>query len=410
MRYKPYILTLFFASVTFILVLAIVRYPQIAFESSLRGLQIWWEVVFPATLPFMVLSELMLGFGVVHFMGILLEPLMRPLFNVPGTGGFVLAMGFSSGYPVGPKLAARLREQNLVSRSEGERLLCFTSTSDPIFIFGAVAVGFFHDAVLGVSIAIANFAGAILIGILLRYHDRKGEITPPIREHTDFLLVRALQAMHRARIKDNRPLGKLMGDAVLNSFQTLIIMGGFIIIFSVVIKFVSLGLLAELLTLPAALLLAIFHFPSDMSQSLIIGFFEVTQSMQYLSKLAVQVDMQIKISIASALIAWGGISVHAQVASIISSTDLRYQPYFFWKAIHALLTGIICYLIWKPLQPFTAHWFNSLPAFAKNAPQGGMGYTMEAFQYLSQYIIITIFVMSILSIIPFVIKKLSSRP
>ncbi|RXT15068.1 sporulation integral membrane protein YlbJ [Ammoniphilus sp. CFH 90114] len=410
MRYKSYILTLFYASATLILVFSIVRYPQIAFESSLRGLQIWWDVVFPATLPFMILSELMLGFGVVHFMGILLEPLMRPLFNVPGTGGFVLAMGFSSGYPVGPKLAARLREQQLVSRSEGERLLCFTSTSDPIFIFGAVAVGFFHDAALGISIAIANFAGAIIIGILLRYHDRKGESTPPAREHTSPLIFRALQAMHRARIKDNRPLGKLMGDAVLSSFQTLIIMGGFIIIFSVVIKFVTLGLISEILAYPAALLLALFHLSTEMSQSLIVGFFEVTQSMQYISELTTEVNMQTKIAIAAALVAWGGISVHAQVASIISSTDLRYQPYFIWKALHALASGVLCYLIWTPLQPFTSHLYQSLPAFAKHVPGGGLDYALEAIQHMSQYAIITAFVLGLFALIPLILQKVYTRP
>ena len=45
-----------------------------------------------------------MGMGVVHFIGVLMEPLMRPLFNVPGTGAFVLAMGIASGYPLGAAL------------------------------------------------------------------------------------------------------------------------------------------------------------------------------------------------------------------------------------------------------------------------------------------------------------------
>ncbi len=101
-------------------------------------------------IAFFITSEILLGFGVVHFMGELLEPLMKPLFNVPGVGAFVLAMGFASGYPMGAKLTTRLREQNMVTRSEGERLVAFTSTSDPLFLFGAIAVGFFHQVELGV--------------------------------------------------------------------------------------------------------------------------------------------------------------------------------------------------------------------------------------------------------------------
>lgn len=33
-----------------------------------------------------IVSEMLIGFGVVKFIGILLEPFMRPLFRVPGVG------------------------------------------------------------------------------------------------------------------------------------------------------------------------------------------------------------------------------------------------------------------------------------------------------------------------------------
>ena len=117
--------------------------PNIALEASIRGVQVWWDVLFPALFPFFVLSELLLGFGVVHFAGTLLDPLMRPLFRLPGIGGFVVAMGFVSGYPVGARLTARLMEQKSVTRVQGERLVEITTTSDPIFLIGAVSVGFF---------------------------------------------------------------------------------------------------------------------------------------------------------------------------------------------------------------------------------------------------------------------------
>ncbi len=68
---------------------------------------------------------------------------MRPLFRVPGVGGFVWAMGLASGNPAGAKLTARLRKENKVNRIEAERLVSFTNSANPLFIFGAIAVGFF---------------------------------------------------------------------------------------------------------------------------------------------------------------------------------------------------------------------------------------------------------------------------
>jgi len=79
------------------LVIAMVAYPEAAFRSAVRGLLLWWEVVFPALLPFFVGGQLLMGLGVVAFVGVLLEPLMRPLFNLPGVGGFVTAMGAGVG-------------------------------------------------------------------------------------------------------------------------------------------------------------------------------------------------------------------------------------------------------------------------------------------------------------------------
>lgn len=98
---------------------------------------------FSIAATFFILSELLISFGIVRFVGVLLEPFMRPIFRVPGVGGFVLAMGMASGFPSGAKLTTRLRQEGQLTRIEAERLVSFTNSSNPLFIFGAVAVGFF---------------------------------------------------------------------------------------------------------------------------------------------------------------------------------------------------------------------------------------------------------------------------
>ena len=51
-----------------------------------------------------------------------------------------------------------------------------------------------------------------------------------------FNLRNAFSALHQTRLKDKRPIGKLLGDAVNSSIQTLLMIGGFIILFSVMNK------------------------------------------------------------------------------------------------------------------------------------------------------------------------------
>ncbi len=164
--------TIFLSVSVTVLAVSLILFPQESFEASIRGLNMWWKIVFPALLPFFIVSEMLIGFGVVTFIGVLLEPLMRPLFKVPGVGGFVLAMGMASGFPAGAKLTARLRQEGQVTQIEAERLVSFTNSSNPIFIFGAVSVGFFQNPKLGVVFALSHYLGNICVGIIMRFYGK----------------------------------------------------------------------------------------------------------------------------------------------------------------------------------------------------------------------------------------------
>ncbi|HOL13773.1 MAG TPA: sporulation integral membrane protein YlbJ, partial [Bacillota bacterium] len=74
-----------------VMVVLLVRYPEQALQAAIEGAAVWWEAVFPALLPFFIVSEIALGTGVVNLLGALLEPLMRPVFNVPGEGAYSVA-------------------------------------------------------------------------------------------------------------------------------------------------------------------------------------------------------------------------------------------------------------------------------------------------------------------------------
>lgn len=343
--------TLFLASIAFLTAITLVMYPEQAFTASLKGLKIWWDVVFPALLPFFITAEMMMGFGVVHFFGILLEPLMRPVFRVPGAGAFVMAVGFISGNPMGAKLTARLREQKLVTREEGERLIAFTSTASPLFIFGAIAVGFFEDASLGFALALAHYGSSIIVGIVMRFHCSDAKPTPAYKGNDQqFLLLRAFRAMHRARLEDGRPLGQLLGEAVTSAVQTLLLIGGFIILFSVLIHLINHIGLHSIFSYIFAHLFAWLSLSPSLSEPFIAGILEITLGSQMISSTTIQIPLIFKLAAISFLIGWNGLSIHAQIASIISRTDLRYTPYLFAKLIHGCVASLFMILIWKSIK------------------------------------------------------------
>ncbi len=81
-------------------IISLILFSKTAVSSALKGINLWFNVVFPSLFPFFVATEILNRTGIVKTFGILLEPVMRPLFNVPGCGSFAVAMGITSGYPI----------------------------------------------------------------------------------------------------------------------------------------------------------------------------------------------------------------------------------------------------------------------------------------------------------------------
>lgn len=342
--------TILLASVTIFITFLLIKFPDQTLEASIRGLNMWWEVVFPSLLPFFITAELLISFGVVNFIGVLFEPIMRPVFNVPGSGSFAWVMGMASGYPSGAKMSVRLREEMHITQTEAERLLSFTNASSPLFIFGAISVGFFHDAKLGLLIALTHYIGNALVGICMRFYGNSWQKNGNKHKYSSrkkVSLRRAFKEMHDTRLKDPRPFGEIVGDAVINSVQTLVMVGGFIILFSVFTKLLFLIGISPMIAYILEHILAIFQFPTQLSLPFLSGLFEISLGSQMIS--LIESDSLLpKVILVNFILGFNGFSVQAQVASIIAKTDIRFKPYLIGRILHGIFASMLTIIFYKP--------------------------------------------------------------
>lgn len=344
---KSNISTYVFSILSLLLVACIVTYPREAFASALDGLKLWFNVVCPALLPFFICVEILIGLGIVSLFGSAFRPLMRPVFNVPGEGSFGFFMSISSGYPVGSRITAKLRQDMLCSRVEGQRLLSLCSTSGPLFIIGAVATGIMNNPALGFFLAIAHYLSAITVGFFMRYYRRERIVhisearANPIRDMLDY------------RRKDGRPIGLLMGDAVKNGVNLILMIGGFIIFFSVITRMLQISGLLGLLSFMLSRLLPFTGITQEMVSSFLIGVLEVTNGVKACAVL--QIPLIYKAVMVSFMIGFGGLSVNAQVMSIIAETDLSFPLYLFMKTVQGIIASAYSFIIIK--------WFSDLQVF-----------------------------------------------
>ena len=343
----PLLKTFVYGITATFLAASFIIFPEEAFQASLRGLDMWWNVVFPSLLPFFIISEFLIRFGVVSFIGALFEPIMRPLFRVPGIGGFVWAMGLASGFPAGAKLTARMRQEGKITATEGERLVSFTNASNPLFIFGAVAVGFFHNPQLGIVLACAHYGGNIIVGLMMRFYkgnEREASVRIKHEKKQLFSFKNALKLMHHERISDPRPFGKMMGDAVSTSIQTLLMVGGFIILFSVLNEILSTINITMLVGAMITIVLQLIQMPAELSPAIISGLFEITLGSQLVSE-TLQTTLLQQAIITSFILAFNGFSVQAQVASILAETDIRFKPFFLARCSHGFISAGLTYFL-----------------------------------------------------------------
>ena len=388
-----------------VLTVCMVKYPDISFEAAAQGLQVWFEIVFPALLPFFIAGQVLMGLGVVHFLGVLLEPFMRPVFNIPGAGAFVMAMGLASGYPIGAVLTAELRRKEMITRVEAERLMSFTNTADPLFMFGAVAVGMFGIVQVGVTISLAHYISTIMVGLLLRFYGRRMDYPLPTGDKVQrkgHILSRALKSLYEAREKDGRAFGQLMGDAIRESVNTLLLVGGFIILFSVVIKVATLIGLTTGLSIFFARLLTPLGFQPTLADACISGLFEITIG-SHLAGSAVSASgpglapLIQRVAIASGIIAWSGLSVHCQVAAIIVGTDIRMGAFIIARCLHAVLATIVAIFLFKYGAPVITKI--TVPVFLQASPHTPWACWLSRFHYFGTRVGIGLLVLCLASMI-----------
>ncbi len=384
----------FIYSISFcLLVVCIIIYPQVAFTASLNGLELWFNVVCPALLPFFICVEILIGLGIVSFFGSTFKPLMRPVFNVPGEGSFSFFMSMSSGYPVGAKITAKLRQEMLCTPIEGQRLLSLCSTSGPLFIIGAVATGIMNNPTLGFFLAVSHYLSAVTIGFLMRYYGRDKTINRNDR------ITNPIDDMLNYRRKDGRSIGVLMGDAVKNGINLILMIGGFIIFFSVITSMLKISGLLSFISIILAKAIPFDAVTPEIISSFLIGFMEVTNGAKECA--ALQVPIIYKTVMVSFMIGFGGLSVNAQVMSIIAETDLKFSIYLIFKLVQGIIAALYSSIL--------ITWFSDLQVFnLYRMVEAGMWNTASDYNWINIFVhsfINMLFVFSFMLLVSIISNK-----
>ena len=301
------------------------------------GLALWANSVVPSLFPFFVATELLMHTNIITLLGHYLNIYMKPLFNIRGEGAFAFIMGIISGNPVGAKIATNLREHNICSKEECERLLSFTNNSGPLFIIGTVGILMYRNTIIGILLFFTHLLACITVGFIFRYWKKDKNTFDTNNTHN----LKKHNNQNQYACLSN--LGEILAQSITNSISTILLIGGFVVIFSSIISILKAsGILNSLVTIISPLF-QLLHIDTNFIQGILTGFLEITNGISVISSVACK-KISINIIFTAFLLGFGGISVLLQVWSIVSKSDLSIKPYIYGKLLHGTFAALYTFL------------------------------------------------------------------
>lgn len=323
--------------IVLLLIIGIIIFPNDSIEAAANGIHIWVNILMPSLLPFIIGANLIVSLRVVDIIGAIINPITQLVFNISGKSALVFAISAVSGYPVGARLASDLRLKQDISQYEGQRLVSFCSTSGPLFIIGAVAVGMLKDASLGYVMLICHYLGAITVGLLFRRYGNEK------RGRSNITIVNNIKYIINTPEKDGFFIS--FGNAVISGVNTLLAVGGFVIIFSVVFKILTLFNVIDGISSVVCFLLSFLGITKEVCSAFISGLFEITIGCNNIANIT-YIPEAIKASLCSFIIGFSGLSILAQCCSFIAKTDINSNIYIFNKFLHGSFAALYTFLLY----------------------------------------------------------------
>lgn len=316
--------------------ICLVLFSKSNLSAAKSGLVLWANSVVPSLLPFFIATELLSNTNIIHIIGKILNKFMRPIFNVPGEGAYAFLIGIISGYPVGAKIVTNLRQDGICSKSEGERMLCFSNNSGPLFIIGTVGISLFGSSQTGFLLFFTHILACITVGIILGLFDRFKKNNNANKSISSKVLTKSANC-------NFSNLGEILGKSIHNAISTVTMIGGFVVLFSVIISILKQSHIIDGVCILISPLFNAIGINSSISEAFITGIIELTNGVKLASLIHDKIISN-QIILCAFLLGFGGFSILLQVLSITSKSDLSIKPYVIGKLLQGLFASIYTYI------------------------------------------------------------------
>lgn len=294
-----------------ILFFSMLSFPQTVFTGASYGLVLWFRHVLPTLLPYMILINVLICTPALHWICRITSTFLCPLLGTSYYGTFAVLTGFLCGYPMGAKTTSDLLNVNKISRSEASYLLSFCNNTSPAFILSYVVAQNMKERNLCIPFFLILTFTPLMLSFIFRLFYRLPESACSFPQVTPGSFSNPSES-----ISDS-----FLDRCILNAFESVTKVGGYMMMFSVLIQ-----LLASVL-------------PNTIFSLLLYSSLEISTGIRLLFSSALYTTE--KIILCAFLTSFGGWCCIAQTYSMISSSQLPILPYITAKLVTALVTSLL---------------------------------------------------------------------
>ena len=283
--------------------------PIHTLEASKSGLMLWFDVLLPTLLPFLIVSQLILKTPLIEYVEKIFGKVFSFLFHCSKNGAFCILCGFLCGYPVGARLITLQIQEEKLSVSEGQYLLAFCNNVSPMFCISyGILYGIGSSEILPYLVII--YGSALIFGLLTR---------PAKNTYT--------ASVTKKQTPSSENIFQLIDVCIIDSFLIMIKLCGYLILFSIICKGIQI----------------VIPNNYDDTLPLLNSLLEITGGISGLSTLSLGT---LRTAACISALSFGGLCCILQTYSVIRESDLSIGKYTFHKVMITLLS-LFFYFLWQ---------------------------------------------------------------
>ncbi len=189
----------------------------ITVKGTAAGLALWYQALIPALLPYMIISNVIIQYGMTETAAILFKPLTR-ILKLEQASGYCILSGLFFGCPSCASTASSMHKSGLINSRTADICICSFNSVSPAYLTGYVCISILKNNEFMYIVPSIHFLTVIINSFFVRY-----------------ILFRKSSSVSEAEvtyIAENKAAG--YGNPVSQAMTAIIKLGGYIVIFSVI--------------------------------------------------------------------------------------------------------------------------------------------------------------------------------